>query len=569
MTLGAFCTPGVSHAEFGPLEPDARTVPWATITRLALQAGYFEPVYQPVSEDELADLLEKSLDRLKGEFAEDAAGRRDLATARWWLARYRHGAGAGRWSSCECKEPQAHVRVGRRVLVGYTELGDIVGGEAGLGWAPGLGAALEMQLDFRAERWWASGSVRAQGRLIEGGQTFDYPGGDSHDLTWPGWPIPSGKAQVRRARLRGGAWVIDAPQAVLGVKLGNWGLSAGWAPRRTGPGLTGVLSLDRSGPSFPAVTLRRTAPVVWRGFWRYLAPNALLLRTGLLSAQASHFLQSDGTLWQDTKQPWFFQWLIGWQPWQWFRFNFTHTAMATAVEGTLWGDVFQINFPRLGDTWEEKKNGPITDRIFSAQAELRWRNAPWPVLPAKGGRFWWDYAGTDFQPSGPGGVIPEISIPASVIGVEFVGPLWDLVVEYVELEHYEALWYTNGGYTDGYSHEGWIMGHDVGGSGEAVTGLVRVRPRTWAVELITQVAHATWGMPRRTPGTGERTSLGLTVRNRPGLGASFEAGRTPRRWSVTGEVMRETAGPAAYDPNDPPPRSGKKDWWRLYVKLAY
>ena len=537
--------------------------------RLALTAGFFEPAYQPVSEAELAELLERSLARLSREDAGPAPDVQQLAELRWWLTRYRDGGGALCWSSCPCKEPQAHLRAGGRVLAGYSELGDILTGEAGLGWAPGLSAALEPQLDLRVGRWWASVTVRAQGRLREGGQTFSHPGGELHDLTWPGWPVPTGRAQVRRARLRGDAWIIDAPQLVAGVRLGSWGLSAGWAPRRTGPGLTGALALDRSGQSFPAVTLRRTRPVVWSGIWRYLGPSALLVRTGVLSAQNTRFRQGDGSFWESYAHPWFFQWLIGWQPVSWARVTFSHTAMATAIDGTLWPDLLQINFPKLGTTWKEKREGPVTDRIFSAQMEFRWRRAPWPVLPAAAGRAWWDYAGTDFMPSGPGGLIPEITIPASVAGVELVDARWDLAVEYAELEHNAALWYTNGGYSDGYSHEGWVLGHELGGSGEAWTAVVRLRPRGWPVELACQAATATWGMPHQTPGQGERQSLGLTVSNLPGLQRAAVPGCTPVRWSFTAEVLRERAAPVSDDPAQPAPRGGKKDWWRAYVKLAY
>ena len=44
-----------------------------------------------------------------------------------------------------------------------------------------------------------------------------------------------GQDQVREARLQGGSWTLDAPRAVAGVTWGRWSLSAGWAPRRTGP----------------------------------------------------------------------------------------------------------------------------------------------------------------------------------------------------------------------------------------------------------------------------------------------------------------------------------------------
>jgi hypothetical protein len=55
---GAFWAPGISLAGFDPVEADSRTVPWPTVRRLALEAGVFPPVYQPVTEGELAVLLD-------------------------------------------------------------------------------------------------------------------------------------------------------------------------------------------------------------------------------------------------------------------------------------------------------------------------------------------------------------------------------------------------------------------------------------------------------------------------------------------------------------------------------
>ena len=570
LTLGLLGGPGVFASaapateawtgDLGTVEVDARTVPWTTVARLALLTGQFPPAYQPISEQELATVLVRAR-------AAHCLDDDDLAELDAWLQRYEGGGGV-RWSSCDCREPQLHLRTGGRVLAGYTELGDILSGEAGLGWSPGLNASIEPMLDLRVGRLWLSVTGRLRGRLLTGGRTFSDPGGEQHPLVWPGWPVATGRAQVRRARLGGGAWVIDAPQAVAGARLGSWSLSAGWAPRRTGPGMSGALALDRSGASFPAVTLRRVRPVRWSGFWRHVAPSHLLLRTGLLSPQNSRFRRPDGSYWEEERHPWFFQWLVGWQPVPWFRLTFSHTAMATAVDGTLWPDVLQINFPFKDVTWQEKADGPITDRIFSAQMELRWCNAPWPLLPAAAGRAWWDYAGTDFMPSGPGGLIPEITIPASVVGFELVSPVWDLAAEYAELEHYQALWYTNGGYQDGYVHEGWLLGHDLGGSGEALTGVVRVRVPRWPVEIEGQISHATWGMPIQTPGNGKRTALAVTLRRRPGVGVRHGEAE-PLRWSVTGEILREKAGPVIWDDPSAVPSTRKKDWWRLYVKVAY
>ncbi len=546
------------------MEADARTVPWSTVQRLALEAGLFPPAYRPVSEGELADLLEEVLDEA---MSGDAAAFRDneeLDRLHFWLDRYRRGGGGHTWHGCDCKVHPPQLRLSGRMAAGFTDLGTPFDQEAGLAWSPGWNATFEPVLDFSAGPWWVSVSGRLTGQVAAAGVDFSGPGGSDEPLTWPDWSIPTGKSQVREARLQGGRWNLDAPRAVAGVNWGRWSLSAGWAPRRTGPGMTGALILDQSGASIPAVTARRMEPFVWgSGFLNFFAPDELLLMTGRLSAQQIRYGDENQEIHEKTAHPWFFQWLIGWKVTSWFRATFTHAAMAVPREGTLWGDILQINFPIQGTTWSETTHGPVTDRVFSAQFEARWRHAPWPLLPAAGGRVFWDYAGTDFLPSGPGGVVPQISIPASVIGIELVDPAWDLGFEYSELVHPDVLWYSNGGFSEGYSHDGWLMGHALGGSGEAFTGVVRVRPRGWGLEPGLHVRRATWGMEKHTPGTGEMTTVALSVKNLPsgppGGPLAEEPPSSPLLWEITMEWNRESADPGSRQ---------EKDWWRVYFKIG-
>jgi hypothetical protein len=529
-------------------------VPWHTLDRLALEAGHFPPLYRSQTGTELAAYL-----NLPG----DVTDRQEQATADWWRARYLHAGGGRSWTGCECKVHPYSLRVQGRAILGYTELGDNLHEEAGLDLAPGWNASFEPVLDWSAGVFWATASGRLTGRVAEGGESFlgDEP------ITWPGWSNPTGRAQVRRARLSEGAWRLDLPQLLVGARLGSWSLSAGWAARRTGPGLTGALVLDHSGASFPALTARRMRPFVWSGVMKHAAPDYLLLRSGLLSERTVRYSDNRGVHTKEAR-PWFFQWLVGWNVTGWFRTTFTHTVMATAREGTLWPDLGQINFPLIGTTWREVESGPITDRLFAVQMEFRWRRAPWPVLPAAAGRLFWDYGGTDFLPSGPGGVVPQISIPASVAGVELVGPRWDLGFEYAETFHDKGLWYSNSGYDEGYTQRDWLLAHPLGGAVEAFTGLVRVRPGFTALEARMTGTHATWDHPLRISGSGERNSLALTVGRRPGLDPAAAAlddrglaGRRSLLWEMTAEYVREIATPEYQ-------AAQERRWWRLYCKLG-
>ncbi|MEN8006002.1 MAG: hypothetical protein ABFS42_03265 [Candidatus Krumholzibacteriota bacterium] len=549
------------------MESDARTVPWETVRRLALEAGVFPPVYQPVTEGELADLLDGAYDQAMSGEAAAFGDEEELARLEFWRDRYRRGGGGRTWYGCDCKVHPPQMRVSGRAATGFTDLGTPFAREAGLGWAPGWNATFEPVLDFSAGPWWISVTGRLTGQVAPAGIDFSGPGGDRSALAWPGWSIPTGRSQVRDARLRNGRWTVDAPRAVAGVTWGRWSFSGGWAPRTTGPGLTGALALDRSGASFPAVTARRTRPFDWgSAFWNFFAPDDLLLMTGRLTERLVRYRGRVDIYHEKADQPWFFQWLIGWRFTSWFRTTFTHTAMAVPREGSLWGDLLQINFPIKGTTWSETTHGPVTDRIFSAQLEARWRHAPWPLLPAAAGRVFWDYAGTDFLPSGPGGWVPQISIPSSVIGVELVDPAWDLGLEYSELLHETVLWYSNSGFpTEGYSHDGWLLGHALGGSGESFTGLVRVRPPGRGLEPALRVRHATWGMVGVTPGSGRLTTVALSVKNLPsgppwGPAADL-APPSPLLWEITAEWNRENAAPG--DGSD-----AEKDWWRVYFKVG-
>ena len=164
--------------------------------------------------------------------------------------------------------------------------------------------------------------------------------------------------------------------------------------------------------------------------------------------------------------------------------------------------------------------------------------------------------------------MPQISAPASVAGFELVSPRWDLGFEFAETFHDKVLWYSNGGYREGYSHRGWLLAHPLGGGAESFTGLVRVRPQGWGIEGELTASHATWDHPVAIAGTGERNSVSLAVGKRPGqdsvsrgLGDGELAAQSPLLWQVTAEYVEEVAVPVAQDEDS-------QRWWRVYFKLG-
>lgn len=556
MTLGALAAPGVlvspavlaSPADEGPppeptaVEMDARAIPWATVERLCLEAGFFPPLYRPVSNAELAELMGRvaAVLQLRG----DPAAAADLRLARGWLDRFTTG-GPAAWRGCTCKEPPAALHVSGAARFGAAGLGDPVPDEAGLVWAAGTNLAADLRTDLSVGRWWLGATVRGSGRAAEHGTVL----APDDPLAWPGWPEATGRPAVGAARQRGGAWAVDLPRLAGGVRLGSWAFTLGQAPRRGGPGLSGGLTLGHAGASFPAGTLRRTRPFGASGWWRLVVPVDLLLRCGPVSTTDVRYQTADG-LEVGRQHPWFFQWLVGWRPVNWFRFTATHTALAARLGDDLWGDVLRINFPLVGTNLNEQSDGLATDRLFSLQFDVRWRNAPWPLLPAKAGRVYWEYAGTDMLTGDPAG-LPRIAAPASVVGAVLVDPRWDLAAEYAGLRHDLVLWYSNSSFPDGYTHEGWLLGHPLGGSGEEVSGRVRVRPGGhWETGL--KVARRRWGMDGSTPGAGD------------GWSAEVSWGRLPLpdalRWTVRLEWREETAEPLTG-------AAATRRWWRGWVTL--
>jgi hypothetical protein len=350
---------------------------------------------------------------------------------------------------------------------------------------------------------------------------------------------------------------VDWPEFLVGARLGRWSLDLGRQPRRTGAGVTGALILGATAPSFPALTLRRTAPFVWGGWLGKIAPAGLLWRMGRTSTQLITYDTPSGEEGRTT-EPWFVEWLITFRHTDWLRSTVHAGALAISRDGSLFPDLLQVMFPVIGVTMNEMERGPVTDRLFSLQLEARWRRAPWPLLPRSAGRLYWEYGGEDFIPNRHVNVLPQISAPGSVLGVELLEPRWDLGVEYVDLSHPSVLWYSNSDFSSGYAHEGTVLGHPLGGSGRALSGRVRWRPAgpDWELELA--LAEARWGVVNQTPGEAERRTLGL----------SFARTAPPVLWSLALRIHDEwTAGYASGTDGALGPETGMR-WWQAVLTVA-
>ncbi len=489
----------------GAVEVDPRAIPRATLRRQALLGGTFLPPYLPISAGEITASLLGDQD---GDVTSSLAERRVAARL---LARY--GLGTYGWyaQTCECKRYPVHARLAGRVGITALGLGDLIRDEAGLGAGTGIATDLAPGFTLWAGSWWASVAPRLEGRAIAFGRDVD------PSLAYRGWPDAT--MLPRRGTTRDGdpAWHLSWPRALTGVRLGRWSVSAGLTPLSVGPGLDGGLTASLSAPAYPAVTVRRVAPFAWGGWWRHVAPTHLLLRVGATSRQTIQYEDAHDTRFTREAHPLLTQALVTWNHTPWLRTTVTHAAMAAPRAGkTLWTDWPEVMFPTPGVTWSETSDGPVTDRILTFATEVRFRHAPWPLLPAAAGRVWAEYGGEDINPHDwlP---IPQLSVPAAILGAELLDPAWDLALQYSETRHPDVLWYTNSGFTRGFSDDGWVLGLPQGGAAESWLGIVRGRWHDGDDELELQLRRTAWAMCGHLPGVARRTEVTLTWRRFLGI----------------------------------------------------
>lgn len=390
------------------------------------------------------------------------------------------------------------VRLGLRAGATWREVGGLVEGEAGLAAAPGLTLDLAPELTVASGRWWAAVAPRLVGRAVEGGRV------PADALLYGRWPDATTLPLTGETRAADPPWIVDVPRAVVGVRLGRWAVSAGWAPYSVGPGLGGGLTASATAPSYPALTVRRVRPFSFSGFLKPVAPAQFLVRIGATSRQTVTFDDPAGPQ-SSTERPILLQWLIGWNHTSWWRSALTQSALAAARgEGSVWLDLPEVALPGGGTTWTELERGPVTDRILSFLTEARFRDAPWPLLPSRAGRVWLEYGGEDAIAEG----IPELSAPGTVVGCELVDHRGDLAFEFRETRHPKVLWYAHSGFTEGFSHDGWVLGLPTGGGAQTWHALARWRPGGAASDEWTLDAqHTTWADHVALPGTARRATV--------------------------------------------------------------
>lgn len=388
-------------------------------------------------------------------------------------------------------------------------------------------------------RWWAAITSRLEVPIDQAGRTVDPA------LLYAGWPEPSGRPAAGRARGEA-ASRIAWPRVVVGWQAHGWAITAGLEAATVGVGLDGAgLTLAAQAEPVPQVVVRRTRPFQWSGFLAGLDPEHLLIRVGSTSAQDVSYQAVSGRE-SRRSRPLLSQWLITWDHTSWWRTTLVGSALAAPRRNDLlWPYFLQINVPLLDATWNEVDYGPVTDRIVSLIMEARWRHDGRGWWPAGAGRVWWEYGGEDFRPHDTLPLVPEISAPASLAGFELVTAHWDVAAEYLDTRHPIVLWYSNGGFPRGYSHENILLGHELGGGVEAWTAELRWRPRpAWQWSLRGRTAE--WRNVSRFPSLARRREVDLVGR--------YTGGAT---WSAGAGWVEETVA------------GRTESWWRGHLQYQF
>ncbi|MEO2069364.1 MAG: capsule assembly Wzi family protein [Desulfurobacteriaceae bacterium] len=135
------------------------------------------------------------------------------------------------------------------------------------------------------------------------------------------------------------------------------------------------------------------------------------------------------------------------------------------------------DYKSLKDIWylflakDENVRDPSEDAHYYdnnqlASIEITWYLnflRKWKFQPFKGGKLYYVYAGDDaIKPEGPFG-LPVPTAAVHIIGTSLTTGYTRVIVEYAETVDETARWYTHHMYPDGYTYEGFIIGHAMGG----------------------------------------------------------------------------------------------------------
>ncbi len=153
---------------------------------------------------------------------------------------------------------------------------------------------------------------------------------------------------------------------------------------------------------------------------------------------------------------------LTWQPTRWFVLGGTRTVLFGG-EGNAYVWTFGSVLDLLLGRNENRNTADGTLNDTDQKGSVDWTIYLWPLLRhvpwVKGGSFYGHYGGED----SPQGGSPLPSAPARTYGLELVAGGSLLRIEGSNTTDDHNLWYWHKIYTDGYTTQGRVMGHPMGG----------------------------------------------------------------------------------------------------------
>lgn len=277
-----------------------------------------------------------------------------------------------------------------------------------------------------------------------------------------------GENLVGKIRLSG-KFLLDYDLALLGninskefqnkLQWGYFRLPLKWADvtigRRShwwGPGQHGSWLLTNNAESFDQINISS------RKAFKYIKRSRFDIIIGRLSKQNITYIYQ-GTRTTRYAQPGFIGLRFACSPNRYLELGAGGTYMFAARNGNLSiKDYWQTLFPNKQSTTEETDDGPITNRIGAIDVTIK---VPVSSSYLKGLKFYWEYGGEDGANSIFG--LPWLSGPANLFGLYLDNGYTNLRIEYAESQDDKLVWYTHGQWTEGYRHQGAVIGHQIEG----------------------------------------------------------------------------------------------------------
>lgn len=310
---------------------------------------------------------------------------------------------------------------------------------------------------------------------------------------------------------------------------GKWSFKVGRDAERLGQGYFGSLLLDDNAPTMNLWRVRTEEPLFLPGFLGRLGGFRFTVFNGYLSdgtPAAPDIRYGSGV--EPVRDPRLLGMRFSYHPTSWFDLGFSRVV--------YYGGKGRERYDSPTDWWkllsgsEEHPTGDATRRYdndghasYDFTLRLPFLNG---VGPLKGGKIYWELAGTDGGPTeftgrwerhNMFGFIPFELLQRGYLGGFFLSTgLTELRWEYAETS--EA-WYRHHQYSQGFSYRGRPLGHPMGGDARSTSAEIsRYFGAGWRTSLTGEVSERGRSLPeseRRWEGNLRVEALALRVAGVP------------------------------------------------------